>query len=273
MTTARTVTSSTRRLTLGVLAATGLAAALIAPAAHAQNALDNILKAKEIKIAIPTDYPPYGFVGTDLKPQGLDVEMANYIGAKLGVKVELIPVTSANRIPYLQTQKADLVISTLGKNPEREKVIDFTAAYAPFFQAVFASKSLNIKSFADLAGKTVAVTRGAMEDQELAKVAPPGVDVKRFEDHAASIAAFVSGQTQAIATSASTAGTIMVKNPNLQTEYKLLLKDSPNFIGVAKGEDKLRLRVNEIIAEARKSGDIDKLSSKWLGRPAGDLPL
>ena len=97
--------------------------------------------------------------------------------------------------------------------------------------------------------------------------------MKRFEDHAASIADFVSGQTQAIATSASTAGTIMVKNPNLATEYKLLLKDSPNFIGVAKGEDKLRLRVNEIIVEARKSGDIDKLSNKWLGRPAGDLPL
>ena len=80
-------------------------------------------------------------MGTDLKPQGLDVEMANYIGAKLGVKVELIPVTSANRIPYLQTQKADLVISTLGKNPEREKVIDFTAAYTPFFQAVLRVKT------------------------------------------------------------------------------------------------------------------------------------
>ena len=266
------MTTTTRRSTLCLLAAAGLSLAAMAPA-HAQSALDNILKAKEIKIAIPTDYPPYGFVGTDLKPQGLDVEMAQYIGAKLGVKVELIPVTSANRIPYLQTQKADLVISTLGKNPEREKVIDFTAAYAPFFQAVFASKSLNIKSFANLTGKTVAVTRGAMEDQELGKVAPPGVDVKRFEDHAATISAFVSGQTQAIATSASTVGTIMIKNPNLQTEYKLLLKDSPNFIGVAKGEDALRLRVNEILAEARKSGDIDKLSSKWLGRPAGDLPL
>eukprot|EP01034_Spumella_vulgaris_P040437 gene40437-50017_t len=69
-----------------------------------------------------------------------------------------------------------------------------------------------------------------------------------------------------------TAGTIMVKNPGLNTEYKLLLKDSPNFIGVAKGEDKLRTRVNEIIAEAKKAGDLDKLSSKWLGRPAGDLP-
>lgn len=262
-----------KRQSLITLAGSALALSLgLLQGAHAQNALDEVLKNKTLRLAIPTDFPPYGFVGTDLKPQGLDVEMANYIGAKLGVKVELIPVTSANRIPYLQTQKADLVISTLGKNPEREKVIDFTAAYAPFFQAVFASKSLNIKSFADLAGKTVAVTRGAMEDQELAKVAPANVDVKRFEDNAATLAAFMAGQTQAIATSASAAGTIMQKNPQLGTEYKLLLKDSPNFIGVAKGEDKLRAKVNEIVADAKKSGDLDKLAVKWLGRPAGDLP-
>ena len=115
-------------LALGLLAGTGLS--------HAQSAMDNIQKTKLIKIAIPTDFPPYGFVGVDLKPQGLDVDMANYIAAKMGVKIELVPVTSANRIPYLQTKKADLVISTLGKNAEREKVIDFTAAYSPFFQAI-----------------------------------------------------------------------------------------------------------------------------------------
>jgi polar amino acid transport system substrate-binding protein len=258
---------SKRQFTLA-LAATLFAAG----AAQAQSALDDVLKAREIKIAVPTDYPPYGFVGTDLKPQGLDIEMAQLIAAKLGVKVELIPVTSANRIPYLQTKKADLVISTLGKNPERLKVIDFTAAYSPFFQAVFAAKSMPIKSWADLSGKTIAVTRGAMEDEELGKVGPAGMEVKRFEDNAATLAAFVAGQTQVIATSASTAGTIMFKNPQLQTEYKLLLKDSPNFIGVAKGEDKLRTKVNEIIAEAKKDGTIDKMSQKWLGRPAGNLP-
>ena len=99
--------------------------------AQAQNALDEVMAKKQINIAIPTDFPPYGFVGTDLKPQGLDIDMAVYIAAKLGVKLELVIVTSANRIPYLQTKKADLVISTLGKNAER--VIDFTAAYSPFF--------------------------------------------------------------------------------------------------------------------------------------------
>jgi polar amino acid transport system substrate-binding protein len=257
-----------KTLTWGLLALS----MLLSLPSFGETALENIQKEKLIKIAIPTDFPPYGFVGIDLKPQGLDIDMANLIAAKLSVKVELIPVTSANRIPYLQTKKADLVIATLGKNPEREKVIDFTAAYSPFFQAVFGPKSQSIKSFADLAGKSVGVTRGAMEDQELAKVAPANVDVKRFEDNNATVAAFVSGQTQFIATGASVAANMIQQNPKLAAEYKLLLKDSPNFIGVAKGEDALRLKVNTIIAEAKKSGELEKIAQKWLGRSTGNLP-
>lgn len=261
--------TSTKRLFLATIALGALASL---GTAHAQTALDDVMKAKTIKIAIPTDFPPYGFVGTDLQPQGLDIDTAKLIASKLGVKVELVPVTSANRIPYLQTKKADLVISTLGKNPEREKVIDFTVAYSPFFQAVFAAKSMPITSFADLAGKTVGVTRGAMEDQELTKMAPASTDVKRFEDNNATVSAFVSGQVQLIATGASVAGNMMARNPQLGAEYKLLLKDSPNFIGVAKGEDALRTKVNEIIIAAKKSGEIDAMAKKWLGRPAGNLP-
>jgi polar amino acid transport system substrate-binding protein len=254
------------KLTRRSLAA--LALKLPALAAQAQNALDEIVAKKQIAIAIPTDFPPYGFVGTDLKPQGLDIDMAHYIGAQ----VELVPVTSANRIPYLQTKKADLVISTLGKNPEREKVIDFTAAYSPFFQAVFAPKANTIKTAADLGGKTVGVTLGTIEDLELTKIAPANTDIKRFEDNNATVSAFVSGQVQAIATGASVAGKMMARNPTLGAEYKFVLKDSPNFIGVAKGEDKLRAKVNEIIAEAKKTGELDKMAQKWLGCPAGDLP-
>ncbi len=240
--------------------------------AMAQTALDDIMKAKEIKIAIPTDFPPYGFVGTDLRPQGLDVDMANYIGAKLGVEVELVPVTSANRIAYLQTKKADLVISTLGKNPEREKVIDFTSAYSPFFIAVFGPKTLTVKGPADLAGKSISVTRGSVDDMELTKIAPPSTDLRRFEDNNATVSAFVAGQVQLMATSAQVAGSMMARNPQLNAEYKFVLKDSPNFIGVAKGDDKLRLKVNEIIAAAKQNSDLDKMAQKWLGRPAGDLP-
>lgn len=249
-----------------------LGAALSTAAAQAQSALDGVMKAKLIKIAIPTDFPPYGFVGSDMQPQGLDIDMGRYIADRLGVKVELIPVTSANRIPYLQTRKADLVISTLGKNAEREKVIDFTVAYSPFFIAVFGAKTLTVKTAADLADKSIAVTRGSVDDMELTKVAPASAQIRRFEDNNATISAFVAGQTQLVATSAQVAAAMMSKNPQLNAEYKLLLKDSPNFIGVAKGEDALRLKVNDILIAAKKNGDLDKLAQKWLGRPAGDLP-
>ena len=264
---------TSRRITFKTLALAAIASAtLTCTASFAQSALDDVMKAKKITIAVQTDFPPYSFANTDLKLQGLDIDMANYIATKMGIALEMVTVTSANRIPFLQTKKADLVIATLGKNPDREKVIDFTAAYSPFFQAVFAAKSLNVKSFADLAGKSVSVTRGAIEDQELTKAAPASADIKRFEDNNATVSAFVAGQVQAIATGASVAGNMMGRNPQLNAEYKLLLKDSPNFIGVGKGEDKLRLKVNEILAEAKKNGDIDKMAVKWLGRPAGDLP-
>ncbi|CAN5631238.1 transporter substrate-binding domain-containing protein [soil metagenome] len=263
---------SKRTFTLGLATAACIATLLAPGTASAQTALDDIMKTKEIKIAIPTDFPPYGFVTTDLKPQGLDIEMANYIAAKLGVKVELLPVTTSNRIPYLQTKKADLVISTLGKNAEREKVIDFTIAYSPFFIAVFGPKTVAVKAPADMTGKSISVTRGSVDDMELTKVAPASTELRRFEDNNSTVAAYVAGQTQLLATSAQVAGAMMAKNPQLATEFKFVLKDSPNFIGVAKGEDKLRAKVNEIILEARKNGDIDKMAVKWLGRPAGNLP-
>ena len=264
-----TVTRMNKRYFTLALAASAL---LAATGAHAQTALDDIMKSKVLKVAVQTDSAPYGFVGTDLKPIGLDIDMANYIGKKLGVAVELVPVVSASRIPALQTRKADLVIATLGKNPEREKVIDFAAAYSPFFQAVFGPKNVNVKAFSDLAGKTVGVTRGAMEDQDLTKVAPASTEIKRFEDMNATVAAFAAGQVQFVALGASVAGNMLTKNPQLNSEYKLLLKDSPNFIGVAKGEDKLKAKVNEIVADAKKSGDLEAMSKKWLGRGTGDLP-
>ena len=112
-----------------------------------------------------------------------------------------------------------------------------------------------------------------MEDQELAKVAPTDLQVRRFEDNNATLSAFVPGQTQLLAASAAVAGAIIQKNPQIGAEHKLLLKDSPCFIGINKGETALLAKVNEIIATAKKDGTIEAMAKKWLGRGAGDLPL
>ena len=256
---------TSKRLVLSAAIAASLLT--LAGTGHAQTALDNIQKAKLIKIAIPTDFPPYGFVGIDLKPQGLDIDMANYIATKMGVKIELIPVSSPNRIAYLQTKKADLVISSLGKNAEREKVIDFSAAYAPFFSGVFGTKAIVAADYAALKGKTIGATRGAIEEQELSKNAPADATVKRFEDNNATIAAFISGQVDLIATGNTVAAAIAEKSTARPPVLKFVIKDSPCYIGLNKDEPKLLAKVNEIIAAAKASGELTKLSEKWLKAP------
>ena len=255
-----------------LIALAGAACLLSSVSAAQADQLQDIEKRGVIRIAVPQDFPPFGSVGTDLQPQGYDIDMARYLAKSMKLKLQLVPVTSANRVPYLQTDKVDLVISSLGKNAEREKVIDFTVAYSPFFISVFGPKATAVKAPADLAGKTIAVTRGSVDDQELTKVAPAGAELRRFEDNAGTVSAYVSGQTQLIATSIATAASITARNPQTGVDYKFGLKDSPNFIGVAKGEDALRQKVNEIVMQARKSGETDKLAVKWLGKPAGELP-
>ena len=141
--------------------------------AHA-NGLDDVVARGTLKVAVPQDFPPFGSVGPDMKPRGLDIDTAQLLADKLKVKLELTPVNSTNRIPFLTTGKVDLVISSLGKNPDREKVIDFSRAYAPFYLAVFGPPDSPVKEIADLNGKTISVTRGAIEDIELSAVAPQG---------------------------------------------------------------------------------------------------
>lgn len=256
--------------------AAGAAALAITLPLGASAQQDGSLKAVQdkgsISLGIPTDYPPYGFMGPDFKPTGVDVAVAQLIADKLGVKADLVPVSTPNRIPYLQSRKIDVIVSALGKNEERQKVIDFSVSYAPFFQAVFGPKNVEVKSFADLADKTLAVTRGTIQDDALVSLAPKSLKIQRFEDDNATMAAFMTQQTQFVAVGAAVAAAALQKNPKVQAEYKLLIKDSPNYAGVRKGETALLNKINDILRTAKKDGTLESYSQKWLGRGMGNLP-
>jgi polar amino acid transport system substrate-binding protein len=234
--------------------------------AHA-DALDAAEKNGTLRVAVPQDFPPFGTVGPDLKPRGYDIDVANLIGRELKLKVELIPVSSTNRIPYLTTGKADLVISSLGKNPDREKVIDFSTAYAPFFNGIFGPTDMTVKAVADTAGKTVGVTRGSVEDLEFSKIAPPSTTLKRFEDNNATISAYLSGQVQLIATGNVVAAAINERTRLRRLDAKFLIKNSPCYVGVNKGEAALLAKVNDVIAKLKKSGELNQVSQRWLQAP------
>lgn len=254
------------------LAATLVGATFGLATSASAETLANIEHHKSINIGVQTDYPPYGYIGSDMKPQGSDIATAELIAKKLGVKLNIVTLTSPNRIPSLQSGKVDLVIASMGKNPEREKVVDFTIAYAPFYSGLYAAKSLTVKGFPDTAGKTVAVTRGSIQDNALEKLLPKEARIQRYEDDTSTVQSFVSGQSQILATSASVAGVAMAKNPQINAEYKVLLTSIPCYIGVAKGNKELLDKVNGILRAAKADGTLNAISEKYLGQPLGNLP-
>ncbi|WP_172148580.1 MULTISPECIES: transporter substrate-binding domain-containing protein [Pseudomonas] len=240
--------------------------ALSLPSAFADS-LSDITERGVLKVAVPQDFPPFGSIGPDMQPRGLDIDTAQLLANQLAVKLELTPVNSTNRIPFLTTGKVDLVISSLGKNPEREAVIDFSSAYAPFYLGVFGPADAAVSSLADLEGKTISVTRGSVEDIELSKVAPKGATLKRFEDNNSTIAAYLSGQVDLIASGNVVMAAIAERNPQRVPLMKLNLKDSPTYVGLNKNEAALLARVNAIIAGAKADGSLNAISEKWLKQP------
>lgn len=237
-------------------------------AISAGGTLNDILDAGAIKIAVPQDSPPFGSVGTDGEPQGYDIEVAKLIAEDLEVDLELIPVTSTNRIPYLQTGRADLVVSSLGATPERAKSIYFSSIpYAPFFSGIYGPSSASVSGYEDLEGYTVGVTQGALEDLEVSEKAPEGIEIKRFEDNSVTISALLANQVDLIATGNTIAGKVIQDNPGANIENKFVMKNSPCYIGVRRGDLDMLEWVNVFVRHKRFSGDFDRLSQEWFGEP------
>lgn len=233
--------------------------------AHAADLAD-IQRRGVVRIAVPLDYPPFGTIAPDLSPQGYDIDTARYLATGLGLKVELIPVTSANRVAYLVSGRVDMVISSLGKTPERAQAIDFSIPYAPFFYGVFSSRDEPMWASADqLAGSTVGATRGSLEEVQLSAVAPQNAVIKRYEDNVTTLSAFTSGQVDYLATGTPIAASLAQRGGARLPHAVLLLKNSPCSVGLRKDAPALQQRVNELIHTGLQDGTFEAMSRHWFG--------
>jgi polar amino acid transport system substrate-binding protein len=261
------MTSPTSRLASAAMAFALAVAGLGATGlpAHADTLAD-IRKAGTLKVGIFEDFPPFASAGSDMTLHGYDIDVANAIAARLGVKVALVGITGQNRIPYLQEHKVDILLS-VGQSAEREKVIDFTAAYAPYYIAVLGPHALKVTDAADLDGKTIAVNRGTLEDTSLTAAAPKSADIKRFDNYNGVIAAFLSGQVQLIAVGNDVGASVLARHPAIEPEQKFQLMSSPDHIALNKNEPALKKALDDAIAGMLADGSLNKISIQWLRKP------
>ena len=137
---------------------------VLAAVPAAAQTVDEIIKRGKVIIGVNTTTPIFGLAGKDGVPEGYDPDVARLVGKYLGVQVEFVPVTGANRLPFLLTNRVDMVIALFGITPERAQQIWFSIPYASEAAVLVAPGKRAIKTIDDLAGLKVGVPKGAMQD-------------------------------------------------------------------------------------------------------------
>ena len=264
------IKSLQRRVFTGKAIAFGLAATLSAwvPATSAQT-LAEIKKKGELTVGMLVDFPPYGTTNSSNQPDGYDADVARLLAKDLGVKLNLLPVTGPNRIPFLLTNKVDLLVASLAITPERAKQVQFSQPYAAASIVLYGDKKTNMKAAPDLKGKRVGVARASTQDVALTAIAPEGTEIRRFDDDASAMQALLSGQVDAIGCSTTVAAQIDKRAPANTYENKFLLRQQVMGIVMRPGQAELLKTVDAFVARNTANGELNKLYRKWLET---DLP-
>jgi polar amino acid transport system substrate-binding protein len=231
------------------------------------DALDNIRQRKKLLVAVDIGAPPYGMIDGQAKQTGSDIETAALIAKDLGVELEVVPVTGPNRVPFLLTKKADLVIASFSITDERKKVIDYSEPYGVIQVVVGGPSKTKVGSYGDLSGKTVAVTRGTTSDQELTRGLKEisSVNIVRYEDDATTNTAVSTGQQDYIAAAMSVIPAVKKANPSRDVEPKFVMKTFPLGIGLRKNEPELKAWLDTWVKANLKNGKLNDVYKKYFG--------
>mgnify|MGYP001053215308 CR=1 FL=1 len=251
--------------TLGGLLTSTLS--LFSTPAHAQTVAD-IKKKGTINVGMLIDFPPYGTTNAQAQPDGYDADVAKLLAKDLGVKLNLMPVTGPNRIPYLLSGKVDVLVASLAITPERAKQVQFSKPYAAATILLLGKTGAAIKSAADLKGVRVSVARASTQDMAVTKTAPEGTEIRRFDDDASAMQALLSGQVDAIGCSVTVANAIRQRAPG-QFEPKFNLLQQAMGIAMRPNQPELLAAINDFVSRNTANGELNKLYRKWLET---DLP-
>jgi polar amino acid transport system substrate-binding protein len=166
-----------RRTLFKLIAALALLGVGAVPAL-AQDTLQKIKERGTIVVGVKNDYKPWGYLDPSGKIVGMEIDLANDIASRLGVKVEMIPVIAANRMEFLNQGRIDMILATMGDTAERRKVVGMIEPnYYAGGTNVLAPKSANLKQWTDIKGRKVCAVQGAYYNRRVSQMYQPDLVV------------------------------------------------------------------------------------------------
>ncbi len=235
---------------------------------------DNIKTAGTLIWCVDVSYPPEEFYAEDgTTAQGSDVDIANQIGKRFGVKTQIDNTGFDGIIPALLAKKCDLIISGMNDTEERAKQVDFVD-YLKVGQGLLvpAGNPKGIHTLDDLSGKAVAVQLGTTnkdaldaKNAELKAAGKAEIDIQTFEKDTDAFQQLALGRVDAFSTDSPVVAFYNTK-PENKGKFEIggtPIDPAPIGIAVRKEDAALKTAVQAAIDAIYADGTMKSITDKW----------
>jgi len=230
-----------------------------------------LAEAGKLRVGTKFDQPLFGLKGLSGEPEGFDVEIAKIIAAKLGIAegdIEFVEAVSANREPFLQQNRVDMVVATYTINDKRDMVVDFAGPYFEAGQDILVAKGnpKGIQGPEDLKGKkTCSVSGSTPAETVMTKYGLTTAELVLVDAYSKCRDALANGQIDAVTTDNVILSGYVSEAPE---EFELVGKpftEEPYGIGIPEGQEEFCDFINETLAEAAENGSYAEAFEKTAG--------
>ncbi|WP_122664478.1 transporter substrate-binding domain-containing protein [Pseudomonas viridiflava] len=223
--------------------------------AQADATLDKIEARHKLVVGVLLSGGPFGSIDpANQKPKGLNVDLAEDIGRRLGAEVELVPVLPANRVQFLQQGKVDLLIANMEWTAERSQILG--SVPTPFYRVggtAAVLKDSKINTWQDLKGQPVCTSQGSSYVKPLTEF---GAELKAFKSSSESLLALRGNNCVAAVHDSTLINPLLANNPEWKG-YRAIapeLNPAPSVIWTRQGETDTQARLDSIVKDWHRSG-------------------
>lgn len=249
------------------LAVTGLALALILPmsigTAQARDWKD-IKSSGVLKVANSGAYPPFSFVDKQGNLIGFDVDIADAVAKKMGLKAEVKSTPWSGIVAALVADKFEVCICSMSVTEERKKAVDFTEAYYRSGNTIFVKSDSSIKSIDDMKGKVIGSVLGETANEWAVKHG--GWTNQTYQGLPDLLMAINTDRVDAIITDdvpvllAIKDKAYKIKSLNVQGFTR-----SDNAFTIRQNQPDLKAGLQKALNEIKADGTYAKIAEKWIG--------
>jgi polar amino acid transport system substrate-binding protein len=240
------------------------------------NSLQNIKNKGTMVLGLDASFPPMGFINDDGEIVGYDIDLAKEVCARLGVELVCQPIDWSAKDMELSSGNIDCIWNGMTATEERQQTYSCSINYLQNAQVLVVLADSEVKTLADLAGKTIALQSGsaaveAVAANEAFSASLAGAPIE-FADYAMALMDLDNKGVDAVAMDVIVANYYITAK---QANYRVLEEQlAPEFyaIGFRKGETALTEEVNKILKEMAADGTIAKISTEWFGQDISIVP-